>query len=211
MMNLPQTPGLHIPGVMGPTAEDTAALSAQWDTLSAAQIELAQEGFLPLDRPNFVFPNITLELLTSPNTREYTDAYRCSVAWLDYARDRVARTDADMLQMKNVKAELERQLRRSLIEGTRANSDKRPTVQEQADYVAGDPTYIDLIKRMQYTQQKELVYKSELKRYEAAVALLSRNVEIRREQWGAGNSNAGAPPAQPYRAGVSGGLPGRMP
>jgi len=210
-MNGPQTPGLHIPGVMGPTEQDTAALNARWDTLSIAQIELAQEGFLPLDRPNFVFPNITLELLTSPNTREYTDAYRCAVAWLDYARDRVARTDAEMLQMKNVKSEMERTLRRALIEGVRASSDKRPTLQEQADYVASDPSYSDLIKRMQYTQQKELVYKSELKRYEAAVALISRNVEIRREQWGAGNSQAGAPPAQPFRAGVSGGMPGRLP
>jgi hypothetical protein len=107
-----------------------------------------------------------------------------------------------LLQLENAHSKLERRLRRGLINGTT----KRPTVQEISDYVEEDPTYENLKLQIQYLKQKELVYKSDLQRFQDAVKLMSRNVEIRREQWGAGNSQAGQPGY--FRAGV---MPGKMP
>jgi len=202
-MNEPQYPGLHLPEIIGPSEEDSAVIEARWNTLPIVEAELAQEGFFPLAQPTFIFPEITLNILTSPNTEQYTDAYRCAVAWVDYTRDKVARTELELLQLKNTQSEMERTLRNRLIAGTKANT-KRPTVQEMNDYVANDPVYSNLVLRMQYLRQKEMVYKSDLERFQDAVKLMSRNVEIRRENWGAGSSQAGQPPFRP-------GMPGRLP
>jgi hypothetical protein len=193
--------GLRVPDVIGPSEEVIDAITREWDSRLTVETELAREGFFPVTQPAFVFPEISLDILVSPDTREYTDIYRCVVAWMDYTRDKVARTELILLQMKNMKKEMERKRRRSFLSGTRANT-RRPTVQELNDYIESEPAYIDLIKQMQYHQQKELVYKSELERYTDAFKLISRNVEIRRENWGAGSSQAGQPRF---------GMPGRMP
>ena len=93
-------PGLHLPPAVGLSDQDENTIAARWDTQPRVEAELANEGFFPVQQPEFVFPNITQELLTSPNTGEYTEAYRCSVAWVDYTRDKLARTQLTLLQMK---------------------------------------------------------------------------------------------------------------
>lgn len=201
--------GLRLPNTAGPSDADTVEIYQRWNTQPEIEAELAREGFVPLNQPGFVFPIITAELLTSPDNKQYTEMYQCSVAWADYARDKLARTQMTILQQKNTRNEIERMLRRGLLDSV--GNAKKPTLKEQQDYFDADPVYANLSLQLQVQEQKELVYASELQRYQDQVKLLSRNVEIRRENWGAGTSNAGQPYRHPYFPQGRPEMPAKMP
>jgi hypothetical protein len=198
-------PGLNIPGPVGPGEQEVQQIAARWNTQPLVEAELASEGFYPMSQPEHVLPRITNDLLTSPNNKDYTEAYNSFVAWLGYTRDKLARTQLALLQMKNQKKELERTLRGRIFGMANANNQKKPTIKEQEDYIEADATYADLMVRMQHQQQKELVYQSEFERFSDAVKLMSRNVEIRRGHWEAEGGHAGQPYQNPYP-----GMPGRL-
>ena len=190
--------GLRLPNSAGPTDTDTVLVAQRWNTQPEKEEELRKEGFCPVAQPNFVFPTITANLLTSPDSTAYTEAYYCSVAWADYARDKLARLQMHILQLKNTMGEMERILRGVLRDDTYRQKGPKPAPKDFKDHVESDPVYSNMALQLQAQMQKELVYTAELQRYQNQVRMLSRNVELRREHWETGNSNAGQPYRNPY-------------
>lgn len=195
-----QQPGLALPTVVGPSQGEEQAIEARWDTYKRAEAELAQEGVFPEQQPNFVFPDLTRELLTSHDNSGYADACRCANAWLDYVADRIADTENRLAQLMGQHIDVQEVIREKILQAVPIGK-KLPTKAEQENIIKSSPRYRELATEMQLLQQKNRKYKVKADKYDRAIKLLSRNVEIRRQSWEGGRSQAGGRP---------GTVPGRM-
>lgn len=211
--------GLRLPPGMddvGETAE--ANIHKRWgyinDVIDYMENEL---GVAPPKEPGFPCPTLTSEDLTNPDSKTYTIRYCQFNSWWEYLSEVLARHEAKELEFKAEMSDLEATLRESFrkhsAKTTRAGERKAPPALEMDDKIETNPRYVELKQLSLKVAEIIKILGSKVKSLERSLALLSRQVEIRRQNFDNSNrvSNVqgrGGIPAPGMRTPSSGGYRG---
>lgn len=182
--------GLRIPSIVGPGAEEEEGTHNKWDTFDDVELEMTMMGFPPVPMPSYTCPELTSDMLTTANSKKYTETYQQMESWFNYAANTLARMKALQLQIANEMNKIGRLVK----EGAPVDDKgKKPSVGTLIDMVENHPRYEELKLEDQKWEQKKQILQSHVVRLEKDLKLLSRQVEIRRQENDMGNRGSGRP------------------
>jgi hypothetical protein len=188
--------GLRIPSGMadvGLTAE--AAIHKRWeyykDVIMYTENEL---GIAPPKEPDFPCPVLTAEDLTNPDSKTYTERFSEFNAWYVYLSEVLARHEAKQLEfvaeMKDIEASLRESFRRTSQKKTRTGESKAPPAAEMEDKILTHARHVELRQLDLRKMETIKIVSSKVKSLERSLALLSRQVEIRRQSFDGNNRSS---------------------
>ena len=177
--------GLRLPVdlAIGPGAAVEQAISTKWDTIQEIEEQVIARGFPDKTKPKDDCPELTGDLLTTPDSRHYTDMYVLLLAWFNYSNELLAQARARIIQYKNMRdilaAEGRRVVRKQLADDPDPKK-KKLTVQEFEDKMLLNPEYQHVLFELQKTEQMEITMTARVESIERSLRVISRQVEIRR-------------------------------
>lgn len=188
--------GLNLPGVIGIGAQQEDYISQTWETIDDVELEASRSGIPPLPKPGHVIPVLTNEMLMVSSNSQYTDMQLMIKAWKDYVADRYGRIRARQLQveneMNNIAVSFRAPIRAKRV-GLKKTDDGYYSDKRIEDEIELQPRYRELKLKLQMLVQEELVIESRLKALSGDLAIISRAVELRKQEWEENRSNAGQP------------------
>lgn len=185
---------LVTPTLVTTLAYEESQLREQWDTFDSVELELTKRGFSPIEQPKIIKPVITPDIIRTVDQNLYSDIYNALRAWYEYASNTLARIQSVMLSIKNEKKEYERVAKKSIIKDAIARgATKRPSKEVLKEMVEDTPRYRDLSIEEQKYEQQEILMTSYAKSLFSDMSFISRNVEIRKQDYFAGRSQADQP------------------
>lgn len=170
---------------LGAGQEVAKTVAQKWDTIDDQLADMHMKGFISRDAPTFACPEITADMLTTTDSKSYTETYAHLNAWFGYVSEIYAQVQASVLQFKNMRDILEaegRKVSRALAgdEGDGVKKTKGPTKEELNDRLLLNPEYQDVMLKLQRYQQSELLFKAKVDSIDRSLRTISRQVEIRR-------------------------------
>ena len=186
---LPVNGGLVISQNVGAGETLVRGTKARWDTLEAVEAHLRELKVPDLKEPTVEPPDVTAEHLLTPDTKEYTVMFANTRIWYGYSTRLLARTNAALLEVGNQLTNLEAALRKKLREpekGTKKG--ERMSAEQIGDEVSTDPDWQELKLREQKLKQYKLELSAWNDDLDRQLRLVSRQVEVRREDFQGGRN-----------------------
>lgn len=193
-MNSPEPHGgLRLPAGMddvGATAE--ANIHKRWEFFDESKEYMENElGIPPPREPNFACPTLTAEDLTEPDAKRYTERYNEFLAWYNYLSEILARHESVALEhkaeMDDLSATLRESYRKNSKKVTRSGEAKPPPIAEMEDRIQVHPRYVELKQKNLKTSEIIGMLGRKVETLKSSLALLSRQVEIRRQNFEGNN------------------------
>lgn len=196
-LNLPpMTGGLKLPSAKAVGMSDTAAQQVveQWNTIDRVDERLKKRGIHLNTLPVVACPAITAAALLAPDSKDYTVTYAAQLQWCNYVMRLLADVRAVLLQVQNEMLDIETKKRldfRKINEGLSPKSQISAT--EMKDQIHQEPHYHDLKLQEQELEQEELKLKAWYEELERNLAVISRQVEVRKFDAQAGGRSQNLP------------------
>lgn len=169
---------------LGPGQSVAQTVIQKWDTIDDQIEDMHLKGFVSRDAPPFACPEITADMLTTPDSKSYTETYAHLNAWFGYVSEIYAQVQASVLQYKNMRDILEAEGRRvaRTLAGDEGGGKKTKglTKEELNDRLLLNPEYQEVMLKLQRFQQSELLFKAKVDSIDRSLRTISRQVEIRR-------------------------------
>lgn len=210
--------GLNIPAHVGIGLEQEEEIRNKWDTIDEVELNVTRNGMSPIPMPRHVRPILTHEMLMNSANEQYTEMQMFIKAWKDYVADCYYRIKARQIQCENEMRQIALLVKQEAIKqqfGKKKTDPDYLTKERIGDLVEENPRYSDLVLNMQRLKQEELVIEPTLSALSGDLKIISRVVELRRQEWEENRSQAAQPrqshqrtPVTPY-APYS--IPGRIP
>lgn len=173
--------GLNLKGMPGIGATAEEDVHNKWSSFESVEAELSYMGFPPVEKPPYSCPNLTPEMLTEATDKQYTAIFVQLGEWYGYVTNVHARIKAILIQIDNELGDLESRLREGTVQASKIEGRKKPTLQEIADTIKKDPRILELTLQKQHHEQKKLLLQSYVGQLERNLKIVSRQVEIRRQ------------------------------
>ena len=185
--------GLYIPPGMDSVGErDETAIHQRWEYAGEITNYLENDlGIPPTTEPSFPCPTLSADDLTTPDSTAYTTRYAEFMAWYTFLTEILASHESSLLEvnyeMDDIASHLRESLRKNSNKTTKGGETKPPGAAEMEDRIQTNPRYVILKqKKLRLTElTKRLGAKSES--LYRQIQLLSRQVEIRRQNFDGGN------------------------
>jgi len=162
---------------IGVTAEQKKSLQEHWNTASESEKLYEKEGFGEIKKPTFNCPEVDEQVVTNPDSTEFTTVYVHLLGWYSYCAELLAKVDVYILQYENLLdvlgAETRDVARKQHAEG------KKPTVDELKDRLLLNPRYLETLHELQKYQQHKKLLASRLESIDRSLKVISRQVTIR--------------------------------
>jgi len=173
---------LRLPQALGPGEMEEELITQSWNTFDDIELELTMMGFEPLEKPKHSRPQLTLEILATPNSREYTEIYLKVEAWHNFAFNTMARIKAIMIGLQNEQNDIARSIRKEAAAPDPQGA-KKPKANKASieDLIEDHPRYRELTFMMQQYDQKKIILQSHVDSLDRDLKMVSRQVEIRRQ------------------------------
>lgn len=178
---------------IGAGEEKTTAIRQHWDTIAGVESEIAEKGLADHARPNEVCPELTAAILTGPDSKQYTEVYVLLNSWFSYMGELLAQVKARVVQYQNMQSILEAQTRKAAKEIATSAGVKKPSEAELNERLLLNPEYLEVTHELQKYQQAKIVLDAKVDNIERSLRLISRQVEIRRQDIEQQRTGAGLP------------------
>jgi hypothetical protein len=188
--------GLYVPPGMDSVGEQAEEnIHKRWEYSEEVSDYLENElGISPPSEPQFACPTLSSEDLTNPDSTAYSTRYAEFMAWYTYLTEVLSRHESKLLEyeyeMEDIASNIRESLRKNSTRKTKDGETKAPSAGEMEDRIQVNPRFIELKQRKLRSTEiiKRLSAKTEgLYRQ---IQLLSRQVEIRRQNFD-GNNRGG--------------------
>lgn len=153
-----------------------------WSTYSSVTEELSQQGVVIPPRPEFDIPVVTADLLTTLDDKEYTRVFAEKSQWSGYVQMLLAHYEAQLADIAATTKHTAAAIRASAVESAAAAGEKKLTPSELKDVVQLDPNWLRAERWRIRTQSMRNITDNKLKTLKSDVQLISRQVEIRRQE-----------------------------
>ncbi len=173
---------LRIPRTLpvGVGEEKKKQIQGEWDTADAVEIGIRDRGFPDHTQPTFDCPEIDINLLTNPDSKQYSEAYSRLLGWFTFASEALAQLQVRVLQYENMQDIIAAQTRQTAREQSDQQGAKKPTAEEMKDRLLRNPEYLDITLNLQKYQQGMIIMSAKVEGLERTLRLISRQIEIRR-------------------------------
>lgn len=188
--------GLVVPSGLDDIGEQEGGVIHQrWsffkESLAYAQNEI---GIPPPIEPEYACPTLTAEDLTNPDSNEYSTKFLRFQGWYNYVTEKLSMHKAVQLEliaeMDDLESRLRESYRKNSSKTSRSGEKKPPGAADMADRINGHPRYVELKQRRLQTAQIITILSAKEETLGTALKLLSRQVEIRRQNFD-GNNRSG--------------------
>lgn len=178
----PSSPGgLQLPRSVGISSKDLEEIATKFNTLEEVEAEIASKGLTPRERPAFELPDITPELLTTPDAQQYSVFYAQHLAWRNYIMPQLASASSLLSQAKTQLKLVEQKMRADLQRTNNMLEKKdRLSAAEIETEIETDPTRIEILLVVQKAQQSKATLDAYFEIADKNLAVISRQVEIRK-------------------------------
>lgn len=208
-MNIGQG-GLRLPAtIAGAGATQEAAIHNDWDTYNRA-VEFVQMsiGLPPANEPDCDPPTLSLKDLEASGS-DYSNKYLQLLSWFTYAQQKEIEAECQVIQLTNEMKQIAATMREGMRERsgrtTKGGEKKAPPAAEMEDKIRLDARYLELGQTLQFQEHVKKLVEAKRMKYESELKLMSRQVEIKRQEFENSNrENAirggrGAPSGEPPR------------
>lgn len=179
--------GLHIPQGLGATEQKLEDIAQRFNTREGVDRFLAEWGLQYPGRPQFALPPVTAEALTSADSRSYTMLYAQQLAWYNYLTPMLASIEVEVLQAENTLDLIDAEIKDAISEQNKTLPDKqRLSATEIKTKVYVHPAYQNALLRFQTMKQYQKQVKAVTDVAERNMAVISRQVEIRKMEFEGG-------------------------
>lgn len=165
---------------LGAGEGETQNIKTHWDTAGAVERELESKGLVPYTQPVETCPELTAEVLTSPDSRKYTETYVKLLSWYNYSSELLAQVRVQVIQYENMQSILDAQTRKVAKAQSEAAGGKKPAEAELQQRLLLNPEYLEVTRDLQRFQQAKICLDAKVEGLERSLRLISRQVEIRR-------------------------------
>lgn len=165
---------------IGAGEEQKKTVVQHWDTVDRVETEIHDKGLVDHPKPQFVCPELTTDMLTTQDTRHYTETYVHLLAWFSYSSELLAQVQSRILQYKNMLDILAAEGRKVARDQIEAAGLKKMTVKEFEDRMLLNAEYQEVLHKLQQYQQAEITLSAKVESVERSLRVISRQVEIRR-------------------------------
>jgi len=210
MFNLPnRTPvtggGLNLPTSLGMSPKEEDAVAHRWDTLEGVVDNIGSWGFGEAVGPNVECPMVTADMLLTPDVKQYTTLFTSLLHWFNYANKLKARVMAELLQLENemsdIAAETRKRLRRENeqrgndtdVRGKKVKVNGKLTALDIDDEIETNLRHRELKIRAQAVKQTKYELDARCEELERSLRVVSRNIEMRKEELGDGRKAENMP------------------
>lgn len=162
----------------------------QWDTIDQVLVEIMKEGFYPLDTPRYAMPMLTTESLTHFNPEQYGILIAQYEGWKSYTDSKLSIINGGILQCENEMDDIAVTLREEIRKSCEQSGEKKPAEERIKDMIKGTPRYRQLKLDHQKLVQAKALLQVHLDRLGRGLALLSRNIEMKKIEMGLTGRNA---------------------
>jgi len=186
----PVTGGLLLPPNLGVSPAEERKITLKWNTLEGVVETLNRWGFSEAASPITPIPTITAEMLLTPDIQQYTILYASQLHWYNYSNILRARVTAELLQIENEMDDIGAHIRKGLRDINKTLG-KKDTLGRDGieDEVTTDASYRSLRVRAQELRQYKMELEARVEELESGMKVISRQVEIRKEE-AKGGTNA---------------------
>lgn len=171
---------LPVTASIGPGAEQQKTIIQHWDTAGDVERSLEKRGFKTHSQPTFACPELTADILTTTDTRHYTETYAHLLAWFNFASEKLAQVQSNILQFKNMRDILLAEGRKVVKTQLDVTGKKKMSQKEFDDHMLLNAEYQEVIFQLQQSQQSELILGTRVEGIERSLRLISRQIEIRK-------------------------------
>lgn len=187
--------GLHVSGLMGLPESEAKKATHRWDTLEKVVDTINKWGFDDAIEPKVKCPVVTAEILLTGDLNAYTTAYSSLLVWTNYANKLNARIIAELLQLENEMGDIAAETRKRLRKENQGKTKKDGGLSEQAidDEIQTDDKYRILKIRAQEMRQFKAEMDVRCDEMRRSLQVVSRNIEVRKEEMGAGRQEGNMP------------------
>lgn len=195
MAREPSTSGgsLHLPKDIGVATSTASTIENWWNTIEAVNKRLALAGIHPNIEPDIVCPEITAEILLTDDVRVYTTAYSAQNRWNNYVTRLHGDVRAVLLQVENEMTDIAA-AKRNYFRTTYTGKEKM-SVLEMEDAISQDPHYRELRLMKQQLDQQRIKLDTWLEGLVNNTKIVSRQIELRKTEYGNGNREGNMPEA----------------
>ena len=165
---------------LGAGEEQKNTIQQQWGTAELVEMDIAQKGLKDKPQPLFDCPELDVNCLTGPDSKQYTESYVHLLAWFNYSSELLGKVQIRVLQYENMLDILSAQTRRQARDMTEATGHKKPTAEELQDRLLQNPEYLAVLHELQRYKQAKIVLEKKVEGIERSLRVVSRQVEIRR-------------------------------
>lgn len=163
---------------LGAGREQTQAVTKTWNTVDIVLEEMELRGLGQKDQPVFQCPELDVEVLTTNDSRHYSQTYAELLAWFGYVSTIHAEIKARVLQYKNMQRVLAAQSKKTQRDVK--TGVKKPTKDELEEALLLNPEYQQVTLELQRHEQANFLYDAKVDNIERSLRLISRQIEVRR-------------------------------
>ena len=180
--------GLNLGGVVTGVGESAAKkIEQEWDSFPGVMQYLeTQLALVPAAEPEFACPILKVEDLTTTDGKAYTEVYMQKVAWYGFYTEHKAKHDAIVLEIEAKMGVIETRIRRDMRKNHKVTTGKgeakAPPENLMQESVDSDPHYLDLKKKLVTHKQTLKLLNARVENLDREIKLMSRQVEIRRQE-----------------------------
>ncbi len=182
---------LDVQAPTGLGAHAEAQLHEKLETLDVMMLEVMKEGFMPSSRPAYAPPIIDAAWLTELTPARYHELTTQLSAWKTYAEELINTVKCGLEECETELKLLTPAIKKRIREVAELNREKKPSEDTIKDAVLTDPRFIEITRREQMLTQKLLLVEPHAERYGRDLRIISRALEMRRQELGFGGFNGG--------------------
>lgn len=174
--------GIRLPRTLplGVGEEQKKSIEQKWDTVMEVEADIERKGLIDHKQPLETCPELSADILTGPDSKQYTETYALLNAWFNYTSELLAQVKARVLQYENMQSVLEAQTRQVAKNTSQAGGVKKPSEAELKERLLLNPEYLDVTHKLQRHQQAKILLEAKVDGIERSLRLISRQVEIRK-------------------------------
>lgn len=188
--------GLQLPYNVGVSETEKRELYDKWSTFDAVRDSLKAKGFMNPPQPEFECPNIRPEHLLTSNSQEYSTTYAHLLAWLSYTSPILAEVRGQLIQAENqmtiIASKVKKQLRQK-NKGLGLRDPDRVAENALDDEIMQDADYQYWMLEAQKWKQQRLVVEAFVENIDRSLKVVSRQVEIRKQEFESTRTDANMP------------------
>lgn len=178
----PPAGGLHVPATLGISVTELEAIQRKFTTQATVEADLKAMGIEDPKQPAYALPELDAKLLTTLDSNEYTEMYTRQLAWSNYLTPILAKVLSGLVEAENqmvlIKAKIEETIRE---QNKLKTKEDRLNTDDIKNAVLNDPVYQEAMLESQSLKQYKLRLEAAHEIAGRNLKLLSRQVEIRRQ------------------------------
>lgn len=177
----PSTGGLIVPPGLGAARSALREIFARFATSDRVLDDLEKSGIKDPVKPQFDLPEVTVDALTTTNSRDYAELFAKQLAWFNYLTQTHALSKIMLLEAENILDLVENAIKDALLEENKLRDKaEKMSAGEIATKVKVHPDYVEALEKAQEVKQYKLRLDAHVDVADRNMKVISREVEMKK-------------------------------